>query len=213
MVLDPVSQAYVDGLGTLVPMLSRISECADYAELIAEAALSLRSDADGARTLALLVAAVGWRESKWRLALFEGCGDWTMRTGRWLVEEHTVHVSEPPRGSRWLYPRRKDGSIIPGPYCIPDDGLGWGREAMQIDFKTALTFDWRNLAANVRKGAQMLDAGLRAFPGNLNAGVASYNAGPHNVRHALSLGHHPDSVTTGGNYSADVIEHFKKWGG
>lgn len=211
MTLPPDSAAYVEQLGELVPLLSRLP-CADYAEIIAESALALRSDATSARMLALLIAAVGEQESRWGLALRDGCGDWTLRTGHWLVEEHTIRVSAPPRGSHWLYPRR-DGAIVPGPYCMPDDGLGWGRGLMQLDFKNALGIDWRDPATNVKRGAQILDAGLRTFPGNMEAGVASYNAGPSTVRHALSLGHHPDSVTTGGDYASRVLGHFRAWGG
>lgn len=213
MDLDPSSQAYLDQLGALVPMLHAIPECQCYAQVIAEAALALRTDADGVKMFALLIASVGHVESEWGRALTQNCGDWTLRTGHWLVEEHTIRVSSPPVGTPWRYLRRADGSIIPGPYCMPDDGLGWGRGLMQLDFKNALAIDWRDPAANVRKGAQMLDACLRVFAGNLGAGVAAYNAGPARVRHAIALGEPPDSVTTGGDYSARVLSAFHRWRG
>lgn len=183
MTLPPDSAAYVEQLGVLVPMLSRIPECADYAEVIAEAALALRSDADGARALALLVAAVGWQETLWGKA--------------------------------------KGHAGTTGPGIIGADGHGRG--LMQIDdrahpeFCARLLADgrpaWSDPASNIKQGSQILDAGLRVFPGNLSAGVAAYNAGAGAVRRALSRGHSPDVATTGGDYSARVLEHFRKWGG
>lgn len=133
----------------------------------------------------------------------ELCGDWTARVGRWLKSERVRIVSVLPEG--WHPPRDKQGAPLPGPYAIPEDGLGWGRGLMQVDFHNALTFDWRDPASNIAHGAWMLSVALAEFPKNQRAGIASYNCGAKNVRQALLDGRDVDFFTTGRNYSADVL--------
>jgi len=95
---------------------------------------------------------------------------------------------------------------------------GHGRGIMQIDDR--YHDEWLRLhsggmhpATNIRKGASLLAGFLFHFHGDLQKAIAAYNAGIHGVEHAVLAGEHPDSVTTGGNYSTDVLERaaiFKK---
>jgi hypothetical protein len=47
---------------------------------------------------------------------------------------------------------------------------------------------------------------LREFNGDVTQAVAAYNGGPKRVRTAVYSGLSPDAVTTGGDYSRDVLE-------
>jgi len=60
-------------------------------------------------------------------------------------------------------------------------------------------------ASNIMKGAEILRSSIDYFHGNVREGVAAYNAGAGNVEAAIREGHSPDYYTTGGNYSADVL--------
>jgi len=85
-----------------------------------------------------------------------------------------------------------------GPGGTGDNGHGHGLS--QIDDGTwsawLNTHDWRDPAVNIAKGAEILAASLKAFPGNVAAGVAAYNAGVSRVRQALAAGKEAASVTT-----------------
>jgi hypothetical protein len=59
--------------------------------------------------------------------------------------------------------------------------------------------------AQAEQAARMLRDGIAGWNGNLAAALASYNAGAGAVRRAVNLGRHPDSVTTGHDYSEDVL--------
>jgi len=91
-------------------------------------------------------------------------------------------------------------------------GDGHGRGIMQIDDR------WHIFAkitapnddqANILYGAEYLKNLLNQFPYNKQAAIAAYNAGPGNVRYVLGIGQHPDSATTGKDYSADVLKRAK----
>jgi soluble lytic murein transglycosylase-like protein len=89
---------------------------------------------------------------------------------------------------------------------------------MQIDwdsFEFARTGDWTNADANIEFGCQVLrqnldfigqQTGLQGLD-QLRAALAAYNAGAGNVLRIISsVGVAAvDSVTTGKNYSADVL--------
>lgn len=64
--------------------------------------------------------------------------------------------------------------------------------------------------ANIDYGAQFLAGLVERFDGKLEPSLAAYNAGEARVRMALTLGSHPDKVTTGGNYSADVLQRARQ---
>jgi len=88
-----------------------------------------------------------------------------------------------------------------------DNGNGIG--IMQIDRRYHPDFTGRHAnadhQANIHYGAQYLAGLIRQFSGDLGSAVAAYNAGPSRVRSALSSGLPADAVTTGRDYSADVL--------
>jgi soluble lytic murein transglycosylase-like protein len=85
-----------------------------------------------------------------------------------------------------------------GPGGKGDAGHGHG--VGQIDDRTwgawLKASRWWDFEVNATKAAEILAAGLKAFPGQLRPGLASYNAGPARVRAALSRGKDAGSVTT-----------------
>ena|GEM_PF-1306482 len=91
---------------------------------------------------------------------------------------------------------------------------GHGRGLMQIDDRWHK--DWLSKnnegmdpASNIMKGAEILRANLNYFKGDMTKAVAAYNAGCGGVNKALNAGKHPDSVTTHGNYSTDVLKRME----
>ena len=60
--------------------------------------------------------------------------------------------------------------------------------------------------ANIDYGAGYLAKLLGEFNGNITRAVTAYNAGPNKVRTAIYSGLPPDLVTTGGDYSQDVLQ-------
>lgn len=94
---------------------------------------------------------------------------------------------------------------------------GHGRGLMQIDDRAhspwLIDHDWRDPRINLSKGAEILNEALSFFAKRddvpdvfrESAGVAAYNAGPMAVLRTMRAGNHPDSVTTGREYSADVF--------
>lgn len=101
------------------------------------------------------------------------------------------------------------------PGRAPEDGHGFGRGLMQIDYDAhdfARTGDWTNPEANILYGANVLKENLRYFRNRntdhgrvLECAVAAYNCGPRNVINAIKSGRPADYFTTGRNYSADVF--------
>lgn len=87
-----------------------------------------------------------------------------------------------------------------------DRGNGIG--IMQIDRRYHPDFTSRHNpfdhGANIDYGGQYLGSLLQQFGGNTTRAAAAYNAGPESVKMALGTGLPADSVTTGGNYAADV---------
>jgi soluble lytic murein transglycosylase-like protein len=88
-----------------------------------------------------------------------------------------------------------------------DSGNGIG--IMQIDRRYHPEFTGQTAnndhQANITYGAEFLSRLIRQFPGDRPAAIAAYNAGAGKVRSALAAGRHPDAVTTGRDYSADVL--------
>lgn len=86
---------------------------------------------------------------------------------------------------------------------------GHGRGVMQIDDRAHPMFVNAHAdddhAANIQYGAAYLATLARTFGGYTKAALAAYNAGPGAVQRAVSAGRDPDSVTTGGDYGADVL--------
>lgn len=165
-----------------------------------------------------LLAAIAIRESAAGQALRprgvpEGTGDWTARVGAWRSRAGVRLVDALPPG--WSPPKRA-GQVLPGPYAIPLDGLGWGRGVFQIDILGDLRdlippagAPWplerqayaacAQLALNRRELAPWA-----SHPLHERAVVARYNAALERVRAGLEAGD-PDIATTGGDYGRDVL--------
>ena len=102
-----------------------------------------------------------------------------------------------------------------GRNIVGDNGFGFG--LMQIDSRSHDHFlnahsGGLDPASNIRYGAKLLRENFDRF-GRWDAALAAYNAGPTRVANAILAGRSPDSVTTGQNYSADVLSraaHFDR---
>lgn len=72
-------------------------------------------------------------------------------------------------------PGWKSGSYTAPATGLPEDGRGWGRGLMQIDFGVhhdwVTTHDWANPAVNIGKGASLLAENLRFFQRPAAGGV------------------------------------------
>ncbi len=64
----------------------------------------------------------------------------------------------------------------------------------------------KNVRKQARDAGALLAANFKIFK-RWDAALAAYNAGPGNVQDALDAGKHVDSVTTGNDYSADVMRN------
>lgn len=85
---------------------------------------------------------------------------------------------------------------------------GHGKGIMQIDdrWHTFAKFvNPGNNAAIINYGAKYLSELKERFGGNMKEALAAYNAGPDAVYDARAIGVDPDTFTTGGDYSADVL--------
>lgn len=150
----------------------------------------------------------------------DGTGDWTARRGGWLSREGVAVVKDLkslPLG--WAAPRKRleDGTVVilPGPYAIPVDGLGWGRGLLQMDHLGALRHLYRPapwpVDLQVRAACLHLAESRRwlsrfeLLPLFERAWIAAYNAGP-SVAGPLQRGEDPDRVTANGRYGAMVQE-------
>ena len=85
---------------------------------------------------------------------------------------------------------------------------------MQIDdrfhalARSAKVFDPR---ANIEYGAKLIASNLKAFPGNLAAGIAAFNAGVGGVQSALSHGRPPSSATYSKGYISKIEASMRKY--
>ena len=104
----------------------------------------------------------------------------------------------------------------PGPAGTGDKGNGMG--LMQIDQRYNPLTNWQDPQTNITAGAsiyadyynQLQTAGVD--PSILaRAAASAYNAGVSRVLGAINSGADPDSVTTGGNYGADVVGRASKF--
>lgn len=188
-----------------------------------------------------LIFALGDHESIWGQALKQMAGDWGAR--RWTEADIATfpHVrrlqDKPGTDGRWA--------------VVPEDGLGWGRGYMQLDFVDQYswlsTHDWKDATLNIERGIDVFlskqaffaskipapnitDGSMVVvndwFAGSFKVGkgqypdprpliggvlevasVAAYNAAKENVLRMIVAGGiaRIDEVTTGGNYSSDVL--------
>ncbi len=120
------------------------------------------------------------------------------------------------RESNWgliLRPRGPEGT---GDFP-PGRVIGHGRGLMQIDDGAfpgwIATNKWKEAEENIRFGCQVLLDNKKFFERSLSgtgalllrATVTAYNAGSGNVKAAIRAGRDVDSVTTGRDYSKDVL--------
>lgn len=164
----------------------------------------------------ILIYGIGQQESGWGHAsgYKQDTGDWSMRTGKYVGAANTQTVDTAPAG--WSYPKDSNGDVIPGPYSIPDDGLGWGRGLMQLDLKNSQGVDWRDPYANLTAAVQLF---IRQRDQLANA--LSWSAGPDLDRGAVVAYNHGvagmvanathqvdwDTGTAGGDYSNRVLTY------
>jgi soluble lytic murein transglycosylase-like protein len=87
---------------------------------------------------------------------------------------------------------------------------GHGRGLMQVDDRwhswVNESEDWKDPEANIRYAVTNVLAPAIGMFNDVKTGLAAYNAGPGAVRKALKRGADPDSVTTGKDYGADVLD-------
>lgn len=143
-----------------------------------------------------LIAAVCWRESRGSLILTPPT---PAGTGDWEFEPDPYHPGK----------KRRVGEY------------GHGRGLMQIDDRSHPAFLaqhamngtplWQLPSWNIRYGAEVLRSKMGLFPGNLEAGIAAYNAGEGSVRTALKHGRHPDSCTHNHDYCSEVLSNALAW--
>jgi soluble lytic murein transglycosylase-like protein len=109
----------------------------------------------------------------------------------------------------------------PNPSGTGDNGHGRG--LMQVDDRYWADWldsnNWGDPKTNIFKGAEILAQKQKYLSNRLTldaieleqAAVAAYNAGEGRVLNTVNAGQHPDTYTTGGNYSTDVIALADSW--
>jgi len=100
-----------------------------------------------------------------------------------------------------------------GQNCTGDGGNGFGISQIDTRFYPSFTaqVDPCNHYRYIQKGADVLRADLDALGGRLRPALAAYNAGRLAVREAEANGRDVDSVTTGGDYSRDVLQKAQQF--
>lgn len=137
-----------------------------------------------------VICGIGSRESHWGLAL------------------------KPPNpGGRGDFAKRKPRGVRTG--LEPNDGGGYGRGLMQIDYdwhEFARTGPWYDPRENILYGAKVLSNARRFFeqrnvsePLIMQAIIAAYNAGATATYSCIEQGNDIDCRTTGRDYSRDVL--------
>lgn len=117
---------------------------------------------------------------------------------------------------------------------LPEDGQGWGRGLMQIDWgvwnEWCRANNWQDAQTNINKAAEIFKSGMNYFsssaaglvggypdPRPLDgdelyaAALAAYNAGPSRVLAAISSGQPAESVTSGGDYVTWLMSRVSPW--
>ena len=120
-----------------------------------------------------------------------------------LINNAAVRHEIDPALIAAIISRESRGKNIIGDY-------GHGRGLMQIDDRWHREFldsnyDGLEPGANIDYGTKLLRANLDRFDGDVRAAIAAYNAGVGAVHRALGQGKDVDRVTTGGNYSSDIL--------
>lgn len=186
-----------------------------YANQFAAAALSSCPRGVDEYDWSLVLASICWRESRggsvllpkgpggvgdtaprWKSSIPEYAKELSLFTGRTKVSENGVTLYEiaPPNYAGASY-------------------AGWGYGLMQIDFATWRDWldkeTWKDPLENIAKGAEILSAYYDDLP-SINHTIAAYNAGVTRVKRLDT--DNVDTVTTGKDYSSDVLATAKMWG-
>jgi soluble lytic murein transglycosylase-like protein len=150
------------------------------------------------------------------------------RIGVWAIEIAAAAMATAPADVGPLLWALVLGAIMDresggGRYLVPSGPSGTGdnghgRGLMQIDDRDRPPIpgraafvqggDWKDPAKNVLFGARILAAYYDRSSRDLARSIAAYNAGPAALR-----AENPDSITTGKNYSRDVlarVDHYSK---
>lgn len=184
-----------------------------------------------------ITVAIGEHESNWGNALSPrgpaGTGDWVARpptqSSAKAALDHGLAklvtalpaplVLADGRKQGWS-PPRKNKVVLPPPYVIPNDELGWGRGLMQLDLANATGIDWTDPEQNIDKGLSLLAGALKDvtlrrsrqgvdIPDDvlLRIAIAGYNTyvGTAWDNYDASDPNSMDASTTGRNYSKDVL--------
>lgn len=110
------------------------------------------------------------------------------------------------------------GDFIPRKGRLPEDGLGFGRGLMQIDYDAhsfARGDRWKNPAENIEYACNILLQDYKYFKDHYvstitdRAALASYNCGRGNVQRAIAHNLDIDFYTTGRDYSKKVLEYVR----
>jgi soluble lytic murein transglycosylase-like protein len=138
-----------------------------------------------------LINALELYEGIMKLVASETATDWTIIAGV-MWRESLFGLALKPRG----------------PAGTGDHGHGRG--LMQVDDRwhpwVNESEEWKDPEANIRYAVtRVLSPAIRMFH-DVKTGLAAYNAGPGAVSKALKRGADPDSVTTGKDYGADVLD-------
>lgn len=155
-----------------------------------------------------ILAAIIAKESDFGATLRDGCGDWVVRGNRYagLKGVRTIERrDEFPEG--WTIGEET------GPWVIPEDGLGWKRGLMHIDWGLHRgwieAFNWRDPTVNITFGASLLARALTLFAKqgihDPRLGIAAYSTSIARVLVSVRSGN-PDSSVPDGGYSAGIIE-------
>ncbi len=188
---DPAGPAWTDRFGTGYPADDR-AQLADLAVAIRYQPL-IEAVACRHGLLPSIVAGLGSRLSRWGLNL----------------------VPVGPGGTADFVPRPRLAGGRAGP--MPQDGLGFGRGLMQLDFDqhaAARDERWRDPALSLELACAQVGAARKALGqrsalggrGLLRGALAAYNCGLGNIMRAIRQGQDIDFYTAGRDFGRDVLE-------
>lgn len=157
----------------------------------------------------------------------KGTGDWTVRVGHWLKDPNVDVITDLDQSmidAGWHHPRDNAKNIIPGPYAITKDRLGFGRSIIQVDYCVHPelmeklpdgTPKWADPTTAFRYCAKIYLSDLAYFHGDKTKAFPSYNTGRHNVELGVNNHGDPDTFTTGfkdgKGYGKDCLKRRSQW--
>jgi hypothetical protein len=197
----------------------------------------------------IVIVAIGWQESRWGASTRldqpgpGGAGDFYARTpgtsSHWeKVPNVTLTMTPPTKVTRsWTWDKKTN----PPQVVIPNDGRGWGRGLMQLDWQLAQTVQWDDAATNIDNGANVFANDLKQMQSTypqlsqatqILCALAAYNGGASRVitsvnaqiaAGAAESDIDPDVTASGANltttdakgygYAFNVMNFITSWGG